>query len=74
MVPANELLIDCGTNLVKSVIPLLNVGTEFKSMHTLAMRTNPKVSPLFNTDIRIPLDVSMNVKKLNKFFFSRIKS
>ena len=46
---------------------LFNVGTEFKSMHRLAERTNPKVSPIYNEDIRIPLSVNMNVSKLNKF-------
>jgi dTDP-4-dehydrorhamnose reductase len=46
---------------------LFNVGTEFKSMYRLAQETNPDVSPIRNEDIRVPLDVSMDVKKLNKF-------
>ena len=46
---------------------LFNVGTGFKSMYRLAQETKPDVSPIRNEDIRVPLDVSMNVKKLNKF-------
>lgn len=46
---------------------LFNVGTEFKSMHRLAQRTKPNVTPVRNKDIKIPLNVSMNVSKLNKF-------
>jgi dTDP-4-dehydrorhamnose reductase len=46
---------------------LFNVGTEFKSMHRLAKRTKPNISPVYTNDIRIPLDVSMDVSKLNKF-------
>jgi nucleoside-diphosphate-sugar epimerase len=46
---------------------LFNVGTEFKSMHRLAEKTNPNVSPIYNEDIRVPLNVSMNVSKLNNF-------
>jgi dTDP-4-dehydrorhamnose reductase len=46
---------------------LFNVGTEFKSMHRLATKTNPNVKSIYNEDIRVPLDVSMNVSKLNKF-------
>jgi dTDP-4-dehydrorhamnose reductase len=46
---------------------LFNVGTEFKSMYRLALETNPNVNPIYTNDIRIPLDVSMNVLKLNKF-------
>jgi len=36
-------------------------------MYRLAQETNPDVSPIRSEDIRVPLDVSMNVKKLNKF-------
>lgn len=46
---------------------LFNVGTEFKSMYRLAKQTNPQVKPIRNEDIRVPLDVSMNVSKLKKF-------
>jgi hypothetical protein len=35
LVPANELFIDCGTNLVKSVIERANVGTDL-------IRSSPK--------------------------------
>ena len=48
---------------------IFNVGTEFKSMHRLAERTNPNVKPIFNNDIRVPLNVSMDVSKLNKFLY-----
>jgi hypothetical protein len=46
---------------------LFNVGTGFKSMYRLAQETKPDVLPIRNEDIRVPLNVSMNVKKLNKF-------
>lgn len=46
---------------------LFNVGTEFKSMYRLAQETKPKVLPIRNEDMRVPLDVSMNIKKLKKF-------
>lgn len=46
---------------------LYNVGTEFKSMLRLAKKTNPNVSPIYNEDIKVPLDVSMDISKLNKF-------
>ena len=46
---------------------IFNVGTEFKSMHRLAKQTRPDVAPIYNTDIRIPLNVGMNVDKLNRF-------
>ena len=46
---------------------LFNVGTEFKSMYCLAKKTKPNVLSIRNEDIRVPLNVSMNVKKLNKF-------
>lgn len=44
-----------------------NVGTEFKSMFRLAQRTNPKVGPIYNSNIQVPLSVNMNISKLNKF-------
>jgi dTDP-4-dehydrorhamnose reductase len=46
---------------------LFNVGTSNKSMYRLALETKPNVAPICNKDIRVPLDVSMNVSKLNKF-------
>lgn len=51
----------------KNEIGLFNVGTEFKSMYRLAQKTNPDVLPIRNEDINVPLNVSMNIKKLNKF-------
>ena len=46
---------------------IFNVGTEFKSMYSLAQQTKPKVSPIYNTDVRVPLNVSMDITKLNRF-------
>lgn len=46
---------------------IYNVGTEFKSMFKLAQRTNPGVSPIYNSNIQVPLSVNMDVSKLNKF-------
>jgi nucleoside-diphosphate-sugar epimerase len=51
----------------KNAQGIYNVGTGFKSMYRLASQTKLDVSPIYNTDIRIPLNVSMNVDKLNKF-------
>jgi nucleoside-diphosphate-sugar epimerase len=48
---------------------IFNVGTEFKSMHRLAQQTRPDVAPIYNTDIRVPLNVSMDVTKLNEFLY-----
>jgi len=36
-------------------------------MYRLAQKTNPDVLPIRNEDINVPLNVSMNIKKLNKF-------
>jgi dTDP-4-dehydrorhamnose reductase len=46
---------------------LFNVGTSNKSMYRLAQETQPNVVPIRNEDIRVPLDVSMNVSKLKNF-------
>lgn len=46
---------------------LFNVGTEFKSMYHLALKTNPDVIPTYNDDIRVPSNVNMKITKLNKF-------
>ena len=46
---------------------IFNVGTKFKSMHRLASQTKSNVNPIINNDIRVPLDVSMDVSKLNRF-------
>jgi dTDP-4-dehydrorhamnose reductase len=46
---------------------VFNVGTEFKSMYTLAKQTNPKVNPIYNTDIRIPLNNTMNTDKYESY-------
>jgi len=63
-----DVIVDYYIKLIeKDAKGLFNVGTEFKSMHRLAKKTNPKVSPIYNEDIRVPLNVSMNVSKLNKF-------
>ena len=51
----------------KGATGLFNVGTEFKSMYRLAQETQPNVLPIRNEDIRVPLDVSMNVSKLKNF-------
>ena len=63
-----NVIVDFYIKLIKKDAKgIFNVGTEFKSMHRLAQRTNPNVKPILNNDIRVPLDVSMNVSKLNKF-------
>lgn len=46
---------------------LFNVGTKYKSMYRLASQTKPNVNPIRTNDIKIPLDVSMDISKLNKF-------
>ena len=46
---------------------VFNVGTEYKSMYRLAQQTNPYVKPIRNEDIRVPLDVSMDISKLKQF-------
>lgn len=51
----------------KDATGLFNVGTAFKSMYRLAQETQPNVVPIRNEDIRVPLDVSMNVSKLKNF-------
>jgi dTDP-4-dehydrorhamnose reductase len=48
---------------------LFNVGTEPKSMYILAQKTNPDVKYTYINDEKIPLDVSMDVSKLNKFLY-----
>jgi dTDP-4-dehydrorhamnose reductase len=44
---------------------IFNVGTSYKSMYILAQETKLNVLPINNKDSRIPLDVGMNVYKLN---------
>jgi dTDP-4-dehydrorhamnose reductase len=51
----------------KNATGLFNVGTSNKSMYHLAQETKPNVLPIIKKDSRIPLDVSMNVSKLNSF-------
>lgn len=51
----------------KNAQGVFNVGTEFKSMFNLAKRTNNNVHPTSHNDVRIPLNVTMDVSKLNKF-------
>ena len=46
---------------------IFNVGTKFKSMHRLASQTKSNVKPVISDDIRVPLNVSMDVSKLNRF-------
>jgi len=46
---------------------LFNVGTEPKSMYHLAQKTNPNVKSILNEDTKVPLNVIMDVSKLNKF-------
>ena len=46
---------------------LFNVGTEPKSMYHLARKTNPNVESILNEDTKVPLNVIMDVSKLNKF-------
>jgi hypothetical protein len=42
---------------------IFNVGTKFKSMYSLALQTNPKVKPIYNSDIKVPLNTTMDVNK-----------
>lgn len=46
---------------------VFNVGSEFKSMYSLALQTNPEVNPIFNTDIRVPLNTTMDVTKFKDY-------
>jgi dTDP-4-dehydrorhamnose reductase len=63
-----NVIVDFYIKLIeKDAKGLFNVGTGFKSMYRLALETKPNVAPIRNEDIRVPLDVSMNVSKLNKF-------
>ena len=63
-----DVIVDFYIKLIKKDAKgLFNVGTEFKSMHRLAKRTKPNVKPIYNNNIKVPLSVSMNVSKLNKF-------
>jgi len=63
-----NVIVDFYIKLIeKDAKGIFNVGTKFKSMHRLASETNPNVKPIMNDDIRVPLDVSMDVSKLNKF-------
>jgi nucleoside-diphosphate-sugar epimerase len=65
-----NVIVDFYIKLIKKdARGIFNVGTEFKSMYRLATKTNPNVKPILNNDIRVPLDVSMNVSKLNKFLY-----
>ena len=63
-----DVIVDLYIKLIKKDAKgLFNVGTEFKSMYRLAQRTKPNVLPIYNTDLKVPLSVKMNVSKLNKF-------
>jgi dTDP-4-dehydrorhamnose reductase len=63
-----DIIADLYIKLIKKDAKgLFNVGTELKNMYILAQRTKSNVSPVYNDDVRIPLDVSMNISKLNKF-------
>ena len=65
-----NVIVDFYIKLIKKDAKgIFNVGTKFKSMHRLASETNPNVKPILNNDVRVPLDVSMNVSKLNKFLY-----
>lgn len=46
----------------KNVVGVINIGTELKSMYTLALQTNYNISPALNTFA--PANVSMNVSKI----------
>jgi dTDP-4-dehydrorhamnose reductase len=63
-----DVIVDYYIKLIKKDAKgLFNVGTKFKSMHRLAKQTNPNVNPIYTNNIKVPLDVSMNISKLNKF-------
>jgi len=63
-----DVITDYYVKLIKNDAKgLFNVGTEFKSMYRLALETKPEVTPIYTNDIRVPLDVSMKITKLNKF-------
>lgn len=49
----------------KGATGVYNVGTNLKTMSELAQKTNTNSEPVFITDSRIPINVSMNLNKLN---------
>lgn len=52
------------------MVGIINVGTEKKSIHDLASRRNPSVGKMSRseiTNVNLPLDISMNLDKLNEF-------
>jgi dTDP-4-dehydrorhamnose reductase len=57
----------CTQLIKKNAEGIFNVGTEFKTMYHLARQTNSDVKPIINANGRIPLNVGMNITKLNKF-------
>ena len=60
LVPANELLIDCGTNLVKSVIERANVGMDL-------IRSSPKFDC---APVLVPPLVAVMTTSVNRVFSS----
>lgn len=42
---------------------VFNVGTELKSMYTLAQKTKPEVNPIYVTNIKVPLNNIMDLTK-----------
>jgi len=59
--------VDVIANLIKQLVDkeatgVYNVGTELKTMYTLAQTASPAISPA-----SVPNNVSMNISKLNKF-------
>jgi nucleoside-diphosphate-sugar epimerase len=51
----------------KDICGVFNIGTELKSMYSLALKTNLQVNPIYNTDERIPLNNIMNINKYKKY-------
>ena len=44
-----------------------NVGTEKKTLYTLAKQTNPDVEPTYDyIDESVPTDISMNINKMKE--------
>ena len=65
-----DVMVDYYIKLIKKDAKgLFNVGTEFKNMYRLAEKTKSNVIPVYNDDDRIPLNVGMDVNKLNKFLY-----
>jgi dTDP-4-dehydrorhamnose reductase len=65
-----DVVVDLYVKLIKKDAKgLFNVGTEPKSMYILAQKTKPDVEYTYINGGQIPLDVSMDVSKLNKFLY-----